>query len=85
MTKHQIGTDTERTELIQRAYQLTGDILRTQKLLMELEQAQVGIGVTLVRRYGMGLAESATVAGMTRQKLARELKIRAIMGSEDEA
>lgn len=85
MTKHQIGTDTERTELIQRAYQLTGDILRTEKLLIELRQAQIGIGLSLVQRFGMGLAQAATVAGMTRQKLSQELRLRAIMSSQEEA
>lgn len=65
---------TERKELIQRAYKLTGDLLAAEKRLYELQQAQMGIGVALVRRYDLTVTEAARIVGMTRQRLTGHIQ-----------
>lgn len=76
MTSQNNGTDTERTELIQRGYKLTGDILRTEKTLYELRQAQVGLAISLYTRFNMSVTDAATICGMPRQRLSAELRIK---------
>lgn len=80
MTTPNEALELERTELIQKAYKLTGDLLSVEKTLYGLKQAQVGLAISLVQRHKLPVTEAATICGMPRQRLAQELRIRALRG-----
>lgn len=72
-----------RTELIAAAHDSVKKLFRLEKERLETRDDLLDIGCALVTRCGLSLVEAASHIGQTRQRLASELRIRDLMGDQE--